>query len=138
VHDGPYFVNHDNSQQTNKWILFRPLAMAGAMGRQDRKLLIDRDGILSLDPGAITWAGLRHEVKLATATSVFVENPEQRGPDLELEEYDISSGRKLRTITFGATRGNVSMVAPVLSNDKEGFCLLDREDDTHEILSFLL
>jgi len=69
---------------------------------------------------------------------LFVQAPEENGDgdlngDVDLDEYDVSSGKKLRTISFGAARDGSTFVSSILSNDKELFCMVGGD-----ILSFLL
>jgi len=55
---------------------------------------------------------------MATPTSVFTHNPDEEF--LALDEYDLESGKKLRTLETGVTREGPHMVASILASHERG------------------
>ena len=88
----------------------------------DRKILVNRNGTLSTSDSHRISFGLRNDVKLATANRVFVEDPNEKGT-IKLDEYDIATGTKVRTILTGGPVEDYTL-ASVLSNGIEVVCIM--------------
>lgn len=133
-HNGECVINHrlDKSKQTPGWLLYHRTG-----NTSERKISISDQGILTAEPRGITL-GERNEVKLATAMRAFVEHPNERG-EVKLDEYNVAIGEKVRTLLTGIPRQD-HMVASVLSNGKEVFCIISgfAGSQDHVIQSFLL
>lgn len=115
--EGEVYINHDKSKTTDKWLLYHNFG-----DESFRKISINADGLVEEEPRHITF-GPRNRVMLATADRVFVEHPDEKG-SVELDEYDVATGEKVRTICTGVQRDTTTMVASVLSNGKEVFCVV--------------
>lgn len=105
--------------------------------RFSRMILINESGILE-ERGRLTFGG-RDYVTLATANRVFVEDPDERGGTIKLDEYDVATGAKVRTLATGIPREG-HMVASVISNGIEVFCMIgaNRGNPRNVVQSFLI
>jgi len=114
--DGGYLNNGSRPNQLDQWILFNQFSDDG---NTNRKISIGSDGVLTPDPQRITYEGIRNEAKLLTSTSVFVEHPNEEG-EIKLDENDIVTGKKVRTISTGVHRLEPGhSLASVHSNGKK-------------------
>jgi len=131
--EGEFRLNVDISKQSEKWILYIRIGE----GFQ-RKILIDDAGVLTPEDRRITFAH-RNEVKLARDNRVFVEHPDEEG-DIRVDEFDVATGEKIRTIWTGVPRENGRMLASVLSNGIKVFCIISHHTGSADniIQSFLL
>jgi len=131
--EGEIQINEDRSRQsTEKWMLSCRVSEGFY-----RKIVIDGSGVLTHEDRRITF-GDREEVKLARDNRVFVEDPDEGG-DIRLDEYDVVTGDKIRTISTGVPREG-HMVASVLCNGIEIFCVISAHagSTNNVIQSFLL
>ena len=132
--EGEVALNMDDSGQTDKWIFYYDFHESAP---SIRKFWIDGSGILTHEDQRITF-GDRNEIKFARGDRVFVENPDEKG-GIFLDEFDVASGEKIRTISTGVPR-NEHTLASVLSNGNKIFCIVSAHggSDRNVIQSFLL
>ena len=117
---GEVLINEDRSKHTKRWIIV--CEVSAGTSNEHRKIAVNNDGTLTDCPRGMTWGSERNEIMLATDSRLFVEHSAEEG-EVKLDEYDIATGEKVRTLSTGLPRSD-HMVASVLSNGKEVVCLM--------------
>jgi hypothetical protein len=114
--DGEVHIEHGKSRQTSQCVLFQEF-----VGRRtcNMKLSINRS-TGNLVVGDFNVLGDRTDVELVTSTSVFMFDPDAEA--FFLEEFDLATGQKLRTMPLGVGRATngATMMACILENEQRG------------------